>query len=79
MPHAPRDCIDLIYKMCTYDPDERLTARQALKHSYFKELRLVAKDCSCNIVLSREAEILRLEILFMLTLLETRTNQCKYI
>ncbi|CAD5121268.1 DgyrCDS9798 [Dimorphilus gyrociliatus] len=39
MPHAPRDCIDLIYKMCTYDPDERLTARQALKHSYFKELR----------------------------------------
>lgn len=37
--HASTDAIDLIYKMCTYDPDERMTAKQALRHPYFKELR----------------------------------------
>ena len=37
--HSSTDAIDLIYKMCTYDPDERMTAKQALRHPYFKELR----------------------------------------
>ena len=37
--HAPPECIELIYQMCAYDPDERISAKQALKHSYFKDLR----------------------------------------
>ncbi|KAL4238951.1 hypothetical protein ACF0H5_003655 [Mactra antiquata] len=39
LPHASTDSLDLIYKLCTYDPDERMTAKQALRHPYFKELR----------------------------------------
>lgn len=39
LPHASQPCIELIYKMCTYDPDERITAKQALRHSYFRDLR----------------------------------------
>jgi len=39
IPHASSQCLELIYKMCTYDPDERITAKQALRHSYFRELR----------------------------------------
>ena len=39
LPHASQQCIELIYKMCTYDPDERITAKQALRHSYFRDLR----------------------------------------
>lgn len=39
IPHASQQSIELIYKMCTYDPDERITAKQALRHPYFKDLR----------------------------------------
>ena len=39
MPHASQDSIDLIYQMCTYDPEERIAAKQALRHPYFKEFR----------------------------------------
>ncbi|CAH1792534.1 unnamed protein product [Owenia fusiformis] len=39
LPHASQSAIELIYDMCAYDPDERMSAKQALKHSYFKELR----------------------------------------
>ncbi|ESO87731.1 hypothetical protein LOTGIDRAFT_127222, partial [Lottia gigantea] len=39
LPHVTEDAIALIYLMCTYDPDDRLTARQALRHPYFKELK----------------------------------------
>lgn len=37
--HASNGCVDLITQLCTYDPDERLNAKQALKHPYFKDLR----------------------------------------
>ena len=37
--HASRGCIDLISRLCTYDPDDRLSAKQALRHPYFKEIR----------------------------------------
>lgn len=43
LPHASTDSLDLIYKLCTYDPDERMTAKQALRHPYFKELRYVVE------------------------------------
>ena len=42
--HVSSEAIELIYLMCTYDPDERITARQALKHGYFKELRYSGKE-----------------------------------
>lgn len=37
--HVSPEAIQLIYLMCTYDPDERITAHQALKHTYFRTLR----------------------------------------
>ncbi|XP_059164272.1 MAPK/MAK/MRK overlapping kinase-like isoform X2 [Physella acuta] len=37
--HAAPEAIELIYLMCTYDPEERITARQALKHLYFRDIR----------------------------------------
>lgn len=39
LPHCGKQPVELIYKMCEYDPDERITAKQALRHPYFKELR----------------------------------------
>lgn len=32
LPSAPRDLIDLLYKLLAYDPQERITAKEALKH-----------------------------------------------
>ncbi|XP_078490228.1 serine/threonine-protein kinase ICK isoform X2 [Ciona intestinalis] len=43
LPHASQQCIELIYKMCTYDPDERITAKQALRHPYFRDIREAEK------------------------------------
>ncbi|KAJ8045616.1 MAPK/MAK/MRK overlapping kinase [Holothuria leucospilota] len=37
--NASKETVELIYKLCTYDCDERISARQALRHPYFKELR----------------------------------------
>ncbi|KAG0576676.1 hypothetical protein KC19_5G098500 [Ceratodon purpureus] len=39
IPHASAACIELVNKLLAYDPDERLSARQALTHLYFKDLR----------------------------------------
>lgn len=39
IPHVSADCQELISKLLTYNPDERMTARQALNSPYFKELR----------------------------------------
>ena len=39
IPHATPDCIDLIVKMLKYDAVERITAREAMRHPYFKEAR----------------------------------------
>jgi len=36
--HVSRECIDLLRLLLAYDPEERITAEQALKHEYFKEL-----------------------------------------
>ena len=32
-------CVDLIVRLCAYDPEERLSAKDALRHPYFKDLR----------------------------------------
>jgi renal tumor antigen len=41
IPHCSSACIDLVERLLHYDPDERLSARQALKHPYFRDLRCV--------------------------------------
>jgi len=38
IPHASRDCIELIESLLTYNPEKRLTARKALLHSYFSDI-----------------------------------------
>lgn len=37
--HVSKNWIDLLEKLLLYDPDDRITASQALKHAYFKDLR----------------------------------------
>ncbi len=39
IPHASPEAIDLICKLIAYDPEKRISAKQALKHPYFKECR----------------------------------------
>ena len=36
--HVSSDCVDLISKLLAYNPEERLSSKQALSHPYFKEL-----------------------------------------
>ncbi|KAJ4461867.1 putative MAPK/MAK/MRK overlapping kinase [Paratrimastix pyriformis] len=38
-PHVSPECIDLISHMLAYCPDDRYSARQALRHPYFRDLR----------------------------------------
>ncbi|XP_012601917.1 MAPK/MAK/MRK overlapping kinase isoform X3 [Microcebus murinus] len=37
-------CLSLLHSMVAYDPDERITARQALQHPYFQEQRAAEKQ-----------------------------------
>jgi renal tumor antigen len=39
LPHASPDAVDLIVKMLKYDASERMTAREAMRHPYFKDVR----------------------------------------
>ena len=38
IPDAPAEAIDLISKLLTYDPLERLTAKQVLQHPFLEKL-----------------------------------------
>jgi renal tumor antigen len=44
LPHCSADCVDLITKLLAYDSDDRISARQAVKHPYFRELRAADKQ-----------------------------------
>ncbi len=52
--HSSPECSELIYRMCAYDPDERISAKQAMRHAYFKDLRyryIYCPNCRhCRIV-----------------------------
>jgi len=39
IPKASPEVQDLVEKLLIYNPDNRITASQALKHPWFKELR----------------------------------------
>jgi renal tumor antigen len=39
IPQLSEDSKDIIGKLLIYNPDNRITANQALKHPFFKELR----------------------------------------
>eukprot|EP00762_Andalucia_godoyi_P008242 ANDGO_02980.mRNA.1 putative serine/threonine-protein kinase DDB_G0268078 len=41
--HASPLCVDLIKSLLAYNPDERFSARQALRHEYFRDLREAEK------------------------------------
>lgn len=43
IPHVSSDCVDLIVKLIKYEPEQRLSARQALRHPWFRELREAVK------------------------------------
>lgn len=37
-PGIEKDALDLMKKLLTYDPSQRLSAAEALEHPFFKEL-----------------------------------------
>lgn len=39
IPHASPDTIDLIVKLLKYDASERISAREAMRHPYFRDIR----------------------------------------
>eukprot|EP00163_Fabomonas_tropica_P029957 TRINITY_DN6615_c0_g1_i1.p1 TRINITY_DN6615_c0_g1~~TRINITY_DN6615_c0_g1_i1.p1 ORF type:complete len:397 (-),score=56.84 TRINITY_DN6615_c0_g1_i1:257-1447(-) len=39
IPHVSADACELITKLLAYNPEERISARQALRHPYFRDLR----------------------------------------
>ncbi|XP_034087650.1 MAPK/MAK/MRK overlapping kinase-like isoform X2 [Gymnodraco acuticeps] len=43
LPHRPAPALSLLYQMLAYDSDERITAETALRHTYFREIRLAEK------------------------------------
>jgi renal tumor antigen len=38
IPHVSPDCRDLIVQLLRYNQEERISARQALKHAYFADM-----------------------------------------
>jgi renal tumor antigen len=43
LPHASPDALDLMTKLLIYNPDDRISAKQALRHPYFREIRELDK------------------------------------
>nr|XP_023402318.1 MAPK/MAK/MRK overlapping kinase [Loxodonta africana] len=46
--HLSPQCHSLLCAMVAYDPDERISAHQALQHPYFQEQRAAEKQASAN-------------------------------
>uniref|UniRef100_A0A8C7YA99 MOK protein kinase n=1 Tax=Oryzias sinensis TaxID=183150 RepID=A0A8C7YA99_9TELE len=43
IPNCPAPALSLLYQMLAYDPDERISAETALRHTYFREIRMTEK------------------------------------
>lgn len=43
LPHASPDALDLMLKLLMYNPEDRISAKQALRHAYFREIRELDK------------------------------------
>eukprot|EP01031_Cornospumella_fuschlensis_P050206 gene50206-61436_t len=39
VPHASPDSVDLMVKLLKYDAAERISAKEAMRHAYFKDIR----------------------------------------
>jgi serine/threonine protein kinase len=39
IPHASSECIDLIIKLLKYEAADRITAKEAMRHPYFRDIR----------------------------------------
>jgi renal tumor antigen len=52
--HATKQCIDLINKLCIYDPDQRITAKDALRHPFFKDLREAERKSKMRLKVQQE-------------------------
>ncbi|XP_028293432.1 MAPK/MAK/MRK overlapping kinase isoform X2 [Gouania willdenowi] len=43
IPHCSAPALSLLYQMLAYDPDERISAETALRHTFFREIRMAEK------------------------------------
>lgn len=56
-PHAPAEAIDLMYRCLALNPQERITAEDALAHPYFAEYHDVDDEPHCENPFQFEAEL----------------------
>eukprot|EP01038_Epipyxis_sp_PR26KG_P013035 gene13035-17470_t len=60
VPHASPEAIDLMVKLLKYDASERMTAREAMRHPYFKDIREAeAKSATDSGVPSAESTMVK--------------------
>lgn len=48
IPEAPKDAIDLMRKLLQFNPDKRITADEALRHSYVARFHNVSEEIALN-------------------------------
>ena len=41
IPFGTPECRELLLQLLIYDPDDRMSARQAIRHPFFREMRYV--------------------------------------
>ena len=46
IPHASSDCIDLIIKLLKYEAADRITAKEAMRHPYFRDIKELERKAS---------------------------------
>lgn len=44
MPNIHKDAVELVNILCTYDPDDRITAHKALKHNFFNLIKEISNN-----------------------------------